>query len=106
MKSISCLMAVILLTSTNAIRISGQNEINSKNTNHGIFSGMIAEIEEDGKIDGEISGAKERKKKQLEEAEKEHEKAVKEEEQEDKEKEEKLAKEYEERESDKKYELA
>ena len=63
MKSISCLIAVILLTSTNAIRISGKNEVSSNNTNHGIFSGMIAEIEDDGKIDDEISGAKERKKK-------------------------------------------
>ena len=63
MKSISYLIAVLALTSASAIKITGQNEIASNNKNHGIFSGMIAEIEEDGKIDDEINGAKLRKKK-------------------------------------------
>ena len=61
MKSISCLIAVVFLTSTNGVKINEKNEVKSNNTNHGIFSGMIAEIEEDGKIDEEISGAKARK---------------------------------------------
>ena len=50
------LIASILLASVSAIKFK------SANTGKGIFSGMIAEVEQDSQIDGEIQAARDRKK--------------------------------------------
>ena len=106
MKSIISFAVIALLGTSSAIKIAGRNEITVLQRSNGIFSSMIKEAEEEQKIDDEITDARARKKKQLEEAEKEHDQAVKEEEEEQAREEEKAAKEFEEREVEQRHVLA
>lgn len=85
---VSLLVSSIVMNSDGAMG----TRIVQHNSQTGIFSKLIAEQEEQNSIEKEIEDAKARKKQQLAEAEKEHEKLVAEEEKEEAEQREKMEK--------------
>ena len=82
---VSLLVASAVLSTEQA----AATRIQQHQTEHGIFSKLIAEQEEQHSFQAELDDAKERKKQQLAEAEKEHEALVAAEEKEEAEKQEK-----------------
>ena len=83
---VSLLIAAVLVNSEGAMAA----RITQHNSQRGIFSKLIAEQEEEHSFEKEITDAKERKRIQLAEAEKEHDAAVEQEEKEDAENREKI----------------
>jgi hypothetical protein len=72
--TIATAFAIALLTTESAQAIKLHNH--HKSAEHGIFGKMIAIEEAKTAEEDDLAAAKERKKKQLEDAEKEHEKLV------------------------------